>query len=62
MVVEVSPNQSIDILRNKVHFFKTFAQRKYELIFKDSGKIIDDLHKGFREYGVKDGTVLVLRE
>lgn len=62
MKVEVAPNENVETLKVKVHFFKTFAQRKFELVNKESGKVIDDMRKPFKDCGIQDGTVLVLRE
>jgi hypothetical protein len=74
-VLEVSPEAVIlTTLQGRLSFFKTFyQQRRMQLFIVPSAKgaeegasaptMIDDLHKTFKEWGVKeDGVVLQLRD
>jgi hypothetical protein len=73
-VLEVSPEAVIlTTLQGRLSFFKTFhQQRRMQLYIVPSAKseegasaptMIDDLHKTFKEWGVKeDGVVLQLRD
>lgn len=73
-MLEVSPEAVIlTTLQGRLSFFKTFyQQRRMQLFIVPSAKaedgasaptIIDDLHKTFKEWGVKeDGVVLQLRD
>lgn len=54
--VFVQPTDQIDILKSKVHFFKTFLQRKHVLVDKKDDSHIDDFTKTFKDYNIKDGS------
>lgn len=45
--VYVQTTDPIDVLKNKVHFFKTFLQRKHVLVDKTTDTLIDDFSKTF---------------
>jgi hypothetical protein len=45
-----------------VPFFKTFTQRGYELVEKDSQNAFNDYKKVLSDLGLKSGSKLVLRE
>jgi len=53
--VFVQPSDQVEVLKAKVHFFKTFLQRKHVLIDKKDDKVIDDFSKTFKDYDIKDG-------
>jgi hypothetical protein len=53
--VFVQPTEQIDVLKSKVHFFKTFIQRRHALYDKVSDKLLDDFSKTFKELDIKDG-------
>ena len=59
---EFNPHDILESLKAKVPFFKTFIQRSYKLVDKDSGKIIEDFKKEFIDYDLKSGSNLELRE
>ena len=53
--VFVQPTDPIDVLKNKVHFFKLFLQRKHIVVDKATEGLIDDYNKTFQDYSLKDG-------
>ncbi len=59
---EFHPHDTLDSLRYKVPFFKTFAHRGYELVGKDSQDQFTDFKKELSDLGLKTGSKLVMRE
>lgn len=60
--VIVTPNEPLDVLRSRVAFFKLFLQRRHQVVEKDTGKQLDNLALTFRDYNLKNGSLLVLKE
>ena len=46
-LVDVRATDPVEILKQKVHFFKIFIQRKLQLIDLKTNKVIEDLSKTF---------------
>ena len=59
---EFHPHDLVDLIRTRVPFYKTFVTRKYELVEKESQKLVNDFGKEFIEMGLKTGSTLVMRE
>jgi hypothetical protein len=62
--IEVSPNETMDVIRQRVPFYKMFASRRYTLQI-EGGETIDDSTLGtmlWRDSGVKDGSRIVMKE
>jgi hypothetical protein len=52
----------LEQLRSIVPFFKTFANRGFDLLDKLTDQVFQDLKKDFQSSGLKNGSQLMLRE
>ena len=61
--IEVSPNDTIDSIRNKVHFFSLFSQRNYKLVTESGTSIERDqlTTLKFRDSGLVNGQKLIMK-
>jgi len=61
--IEVSPNDTLDSVRNKVPFFSLFAQRNYTLVTDGGDKIEGGQFTSllFRDSGLRNGSRLFMR-
>lgn len=58
----MKPTDPLDVLRHRVPFFKTFLLRRYQVVHKETGKVISDFNHSFEELGLKNGATVVLTE
>jgi hypothetical protein len=62
--IEVSPSETMDVIRTRVPFYKMFAQRRYTLQL-EGGEPIDECTLAgtfWRDSGIKDGSRLLMKE
>lgn len=62
--IDVNPNESLEIIRSKVPFFKMFSQRRYTLE-SESGEVFEESQftsLKFRDSGLKNNSKLVMKE
>lgn len=64
-IIEVGPNEKMDVIRNRVHFFHMFSARNYQVVNLKDNRIFenDDLNTLlFRDSNLKSGDELTLKE
>lgn len=59
-VYEFKPTETLDSIRHKCPYTKTFLARKYEILHVETGNILEDYKKELREYNVLNGHHLLL--
>mmetsp|Transcript_16095 Transcript_16095/g.15493 ORF Transcript_16095/g.15493 Transcript_16095/m.15493 type:complete len:122 (+) Transcript_16095:1539-1904(+) len=55
-IFEFQPHDQLDLLRYKVPFFRTFANRGYDLIDKNGEKYLGNFKQTFKELDLKSGS------
>lgn len=63
-IIEVGPNEKMDVIRNRVHFFHMFSARNYQVVNLKDNRIFenDDLNSLlFRDSNLKSGDELTLK-
>ena len=63
-MIEVSPNATLDEIRNRVPFFKMFSARRYTL-HTEGGDTLEESQFGtllFRDSGLRHGSRVTMRE
>lgn len=63
--IDVNPNETLEIIRNRVSFFKMFSQRRYTLENVETHDVFEDSQFAtlkFRDSGLKHNSKLVMKE
>lgn len=60
--VDVRLEEPIEVLKERVHFFKMFTQRRHVLLDKATETPLQDFSKSFKELGYSEGASLILKE
>ena len=63
--IEVSPNETMDVLRSKVSFLKIFMQRRYQIYSVELDRVFEASTLPtifFRDSGLTNGAKLQIRE
>jgi hypothetical protein len=63
--IDVNPNETLEIIRNRVSFFKMFSQRRYTLENVETHDVFEDSQFAtlkFRDSGLKNNSRLVMKE
>lgn len=62
--IDVNPNDNLEEIRSKVHFFKMFSKRSYTLETETNEVLEESLFTSlkFRDSGIKHGSKLVMKE
>lgn len=63
--IDVNPNETLEIIRNRVSFFKMFSQRRYTLENVETHDVFEDRQfttLKFRDSGLKHNSKLVMKE
>lgn len=65
-LLEVGPNEKMDVIRSRVPFYSIFAARNYQLVCPNQDNRVFDLDElntlHFRDSNLKSGNELVLTE
>jgi hypothetical protein len=59
---DVSLEEPLEVLKDKVHFFKMFTQRRHILLDKLTEAPVADFSKSFRDLGYTEGAAFLLKE